>query len=105
MYKRLGFCVFIIPLVLVLVIVYLYPDELNILSWLYQKEQRLVDDPLQERCQDYSPAFPSAEGNVNFNAIDARFTWTSWELTLLLKFFYESLLLNHLQTVVSECSE
>ena len=73
MYKRRGFCVYIIPLALVLVIVYLYPDELNILSWLYQKEQRLVDDPLQERCQDYSPAFPFAGGNVNFNAIETRF--------------------------------
>ena len=73
MYKRRGFCVYIIPLVLVLVIVYLSPDELNILSWLYQKEQRLVDDTPQERCQDYSAAFPSTWGNVNFNAIDTRF--------------------------------
>ena len=73
MHKRRGFCVYIIPLVLVLVIVCLSPDELNILDWLYQKEQRLVDDPLQEGCQVYSPAFPSAGGKVNFNAIDTRF--------------------------------
>ena len=56
-----------------LIFIRLYPDELNIPSWLYRKEQRLVDDPLQERCQDYSPAFPSAGGNVNFNTIETRF--------------------------------
>ena len=71
MYKRRRFCVYIIPLVCVLTIVYLYPDELNVLSSLYQKEQKLVDDRLQERCQEYSPAYPSAGGNVNFNAIES----------------------------------
>ena len=64
MYNRPRFCVYIIPLVCVLMIVYLYPDpdELNILTWLYHGKQKLLDDPLQQRCQDYSPAFPSAGG-------------------------------------------
>ena len=71
MYKRRGFCVYIIPLVLVLVTVYSYRDELNIFSWLNQKEQR--QPSAREMSRLYCPTFPSPGGNVKFNAIETRF--------------------------------
>ena len=53
------------------------------MSWIYLVcyIRKNKDDPLQERCQDYSPTFPW--GKVNFNAIETRFHLDKLEIDII----------------------